>query len=276
MADEPFVDTHIHFWDKSVDRSASGPGSSRAISFRKWTFDPAIDAPRYGPRSSAPRRPGCDVVGAVHVHCADPIPIPADRDGVDRHARCGHAVGRRRIVGACDLDAADAADDDPRRGARSPLFRGVRDPFSAKRLDATTRGAGDGHARRRSERRSRCDAITTTSRVVDELAARWPTVTDPAEPRLPAARSHARPVRGVERGDPIAGPAPQRRLQDLDGRRSVTTRADASTACARGCWPASRRSAPTAACSRSNFPIDRPYCSYAAADRRSIGSRWPS
>ena len=43
MVDEPFVDAHIHFWDKSVERlhwAWLEPG----YQFRKWTSHPDIDA----------------------------------------------------------------------------------------------------------------------------------------------------------------------------------------------------------------------------------------
>ena len=45
MADEPFVDAHIHFWDKSVgglEWAWLEPG----YQFRKWTSHASIDAPR--------------------------------------------------------------------------------------------------------------------------------------------------------------------------------------------------------------------------------------
>ena len=48
MADEPFVDTHIHFFDKSYD-GLRWAWLEPGFSFRKWSFDEAIDSPRYTP-----------------------------------------------------------------------------------------------------------------------------------------------------------------------------------------------------------------------------------
>ena len=86
MADEPFVDTHIHFWDKSVD-GLRWAWLEPGFSFRKWTFDPVMDAPRYGPDEFRAEAAGSGLVGAVHVNCADPLPVPAMEtawDGVRR------------------------------------------------------------------------------------------------------------------------------------------------------------------------------------------------
>ena len=49
MADEPYVDTHIHFWDKSVD-GLQWAWLEPGYQFRKWTFDSIVDAPRYRPQ----------------------------------------------------------------------------------------------------------------------------------------------------------------------------------------------------------------------------------
>ena len=87
MADEPFVDAHIHFWDKSaigLEWAWLEPG----YQFRKWTSHPSIDAPRYSTPEFLAEAAGTGLVGAVHVHAADPI-RPVGRDGVV-------AVGRSR------------------------------------------------------------------------------------------------------------------------------------------------------------------------------------
>jgi len=133
MADEPFVDTHIHFFDKAYDRLQWAwlePG----FTFRKWAFDEAIDSPRYCPPEFRAEAAGSGLAGAVHVHCADPLPDPVvETTWIDSLAA---ATGWPQAqVGRCDLDAPDAAATIVAESA-SPLFRGIRDPFSAKRLDA--------------------------------------------------------------------------------------------------------------------------------------------
>ena len=241
----------------STPTSTSGTSRSSGLqwawlepgfSFRKWTFDAAIDAPRYGP-DGVPCRGGTAAgwSGAVHVHCADPLPNPADETAwIDSLAV---ATGWPQAqVGRCDLDAPDAAATIVAE-AVSPLFRGVRDPFSAKRLDADVRGTGDGRARRgrrvargappprrlRGRRRARqrvgqpCRSCSATA----------------------ASRSSARPTSsrpGVRRCDRWrSGRTSPARSRRSSARRSPSR---ASTSCARGCSPASRRSAPTAAWSR--------------------------
>ena len=47
----------------------------------------SMDAPRYTTEEFLAEAGGSDVVGAVHVHCADPIPRSGDGDGVARDGR---------------------------------------------------------------------------------------------------------------------------------------------------------------------------------------------
>jgi predicted TIM-barrel fold metal-dependent hydrolase len=172
MADEPFVDTHIHFFDKSyagLQWAWLEPG----FSFRKWTFDEAIDSPRYGPTEFRAEAASTGLAGAVHVHCADPLPEPAvETAWIDSLAAA--SGWPQAQVGRCDLDAPDAAATIMAESA-SPLFRGIRDPFSAKRLDADIAApAMDALAAIGASlevRRHHNDFA-----VVDELATRWPTV----------------------------------------------------------------------------------------------------
>ena len=222
MADEPFVDTHIHFWDKSVD-GLRWAWLEPGFSFRKWTFDPVMDAPRYGPDEFRAEADGTNLIGAVHVNCADPLPIPAmETAWIDTLAA---ATGWPQAqVGRCDLDAADAAATIVAE-AVSPLFRGVRDPFSAKHLDATTAApAMDALAAAGASlevRRHHNDFD-----VVDELAARWPTVPILlSHGCLPLERTPDEFAAWSSAIRSLAG-RPERRLQDLDGRRSVTTGAE--------------------------------------------------
>ena len=133
MADEPFVDTHIHFFDKAYD-GLQWAWLEPGFSFRKWSYDAAIDSPRYCPPEFRAEAAGTGLAGAVHVHCADPLPDPAvETAWIDSLA--ADTGWPQAQVGRCDLDAPDAAATIAAE-AVSPLFRGIRDPFSAKRLDA--------------------------------------------------------------------------------------------------------------------------------------------
>jgi predicted TIM-barrel fold metal-dependent hydrolase len=257
MADEPFVDTHIHFWDKSVD-GLRWAWLEPGFSFRKWTFDPVMDAPRYGPDEFRAEAEGSNLVGAVHVNCADPLPIPAmETAWIDTLAA---ATGWPQAqVGRCDLDAADAAATIVAEAA-SPLFRGVRDPFSAKHLDATTAApAMDALAAVGAslEVRRHHDDFD----VVDELAARWPTVTIllshgclPLE-RTPdefAAWSSA--IRSLARRPNVAC-----KISTVVGASQPEPSVDRVRPWVLACVEAFGADRCMVA---SNFPIDRPYCTY--------------
>jgi predicted TIM-barrel fold metal-dependent hydrolase len=257
MADEPFVDTHIHFWDKSVD-GLRWAWLEPGFSFRKWTFDPVMDAPRYGPIEFRAEADGSELVGAVHVNCADPLPVPAmETAWIDTLAA---ATGWPQAqVGRCDLDAADASATIAAEAA-SPLFRGVRDPFSAKHLDSTTAApAMDALAAVGAslEVRRHHDDFA----VVDELAARWPTVTIllshgclPLD-RTPeqfsawsaAMRSLARrPNVGCKISTVVGASQPEPSVDRVRPWVLACVEAFGAERCMLG----------------SNFPIDRPYCTY--------------
>ncbi|MFI5040593.1 MAG: amidohydrolase family protein [Acidimicrobiales bacterium] len=127
----PFVDAHVHFWD-------------RAVEGLRWRFlEPDFEHPRLGglKKLSAPRyavselrtdQAGCDVSKVVHVQAAqsdDPVLETAwlqdlgDREGWPT-----------AIVGYCDLSGPDAGDVVARH-AGFPRFRGVRDLQAGERLD---------------------------------------------------------------------------------------------------------------------------------------------
>lgn len=173
MADEPFVDAHIHFWDKSAPQlewAWLAPG----YQFRKWTSHPSIDAPRYSTDEFLTEAAGTGLAGAVHVHCADPIDDPAIEtvwlESVAELTGWPHG-----IVGACDLHAAEAAAT-IRTQAACSRFRGVRDPASPKRLDAVAAAPA-------MEVLAELGASVEVRRhhdefaAIDALAARWPSVT---------------------------------------------------------------------------------------------------
>jgi predicted TIM-barrel fold metal-dependent hydrolase len=257
MADEPFVDTHIHFWDKSVG-GLRWAWLEPGFSFRKWTFDPVMDAPRYGPNEFRAEAAGSELVGAVHVNCADPLPVPAmETAWIDTLAA---ATGWPQAqVGRCDLDGADAAATIVAE-AVSPLFRGVRDPFSAKHLDAIAAAPGmDALAAAGASlevRRHHNDFS-----VVDELAARWPSVTillshgclplertpDEYEAWRAAIRSLAqRPNVACKISTVVGASQPEPSVDLVRPWVLACVEAFGADRCMLG----------------SNFPIDRPYCTY--------------
>ena len=87
MADEPLVDAHIHFWDKSaaqLEWAWLAPG----YQFRKWTSHPSIDANAHDRR--VPHR------GCRHRPCRRPCTCTAPTRSTTRRSRpCGWSRSRR-------------------------------------------------------------------------------------------------------------------------------------------------------------------------------------
>jgi predicted TIM-barrel fold metal-dependent hydrolase len=173
MTDEPFVDAHMHFWDKAVP-SLRWAWLEPGYRFRKWTSSAEIDAPRYTTREFRAEAAGTGITAAVHVHCADPVDDPATEtrwlEDVAAETGWPHA-----IVGACDLESPDAASS-IRDQAACGRFRGVRAPASPRHLDpdasavaidALAEVGGSLEVRRHHDELA----------PIDEIAARWPTVT---------------------------------------------------------------------------------------------------
>lgn len=175
MADEAFVDAHIHFYD------AAAPGLQWAwrepgYRFRKWEASDVFAAPAYLPADfeaeAAPS--GVEVIGAVHVHSVDPADDPvAETAWLETVA---DAWGKPlAIVGSCLLGEPDAVEV-IRGHAAHPRFRGVRDPGSPRVLDLDAIGpAMDVLAELGStvELRRHHDSF----KILDDIAARWPEVT---------------------------------------------------------------------------------------------------
>jgi predicted TIM-barrel fold metal-dependent hydrolase len=258
MADEPYVDTHIHFWDKSVD-GLQWAWLEPGYRFRKWTFDSIVDAPRYGPQEFLAEAAGTGLAGAVHVHCADPLPEPS-RETAWIDSVAADTGWPQAQVGRCDLDTPDAAATIAAEAA-SPLFRGVRDPFSAKRLDATAAApAMDALAAAGAslEVRRHHDDFA----VIDELAARWPAVTIllshgclPLDrtPEEQAAWSAA--IRSLARRPNVAC-----KISTVVGASQPEPSVDRVRPWVLACIDAFGADR---CMFGSNFPIDRPYCTYA-------------
>lgn len=273
MADEPFVDAHIHFWDKSAVGLAWAwlePG----YRFRKWTSDPSIDAHRYSTPEFLAEAAGTGLIGAVHVHAADPIRPSAETawlQSVADETGWPHA-----IVGACDIEASDAVEVIGAQ-ARCAAFRGVREPMSPQRLDAdAARPALDALAAMGStiELRRHHDQFEA----IHTIAARWPDLTIllshaclPLERNRGELASWSRSMRALaERPNVVC------KISTVVG----ASQPDCSVASVRpwvlGCVEAF---GPSRCMVGSNFPIDRPYCTFTQlidVYRRSIADLSPA
>jgi predicted TIM-barrel fold metal-dependent hydrolase len=131
MADEPFIDTHIHFWDHSVpglDWAWLRPG----FMFRKWEAAAALDAPRYSIPEYLAEAEGTGLAACVHVQAAEPLERPVLETEWLESVADEHGMPDA-IVGRCLLHRPDATEV-LRDHARHGRFRGVRDHESAKHL----------------------------------------------------------------------------------------------------------------------------------------------
>ncbi len=273
MADEPFVDAHIHYWDKS----AAGLGWAwlePGYTFRKWTSDASIDAPRYYTPEFLAEAAGTGLVAAVHVHAADPIRPVAETQWLQSVAEAtGWPYG---IVGACDLEAPDAVDVIEAQAACA-AFRGVREPHSPQRLDADAAApALDALAALGStlEVRRHHDQFEA----IDTIAARWPALT--------ILLSHA--CLPLER-TPAERTAWSRAMRDLAQRPNVVCKISTVVGASMPDWSVSSVQPWVLGCVEafgatrcmvgSNFPIDRPFCTFGQlvdAYRQSIAELAPA
>ncbi|HWM18576.1 MAG TPA: amidohydrolase family protein [Ilumatobacteraceae bacterium] len=173
MTDEPFIDTHIHFWDRSVtdlEWSWLKPG----FSFRHWESSASLDVPRFSTPELLDESEGSGLAAIVHGHSADPIDDPAVETAWLESVAENHRMPDA-IVGKCSLAAPDAVDV-MRRHATYPRFRGVRDPAALQHLDveeiATAMDAAGVLGISVEVRREH-----QQFEVLHELADRWPGVT---------------------------------------------------------------------------------------------------
>jgi predicted TIM-barrel fold metal-dependent hydrolase len=127
---EPLTDTHVHFWDRSIEGL-------------RWAWlEPGFTHPRLGrlpeiasDKYTAPefRRDtaGCDLAKVVHIQAAqapDPIVETAWLQEMSRTDGWPDAV-----VGYCNLASPDAGEV-VERHLEFPIFRGVRDLPAGERL----------------------------------------------------------------------------------------------------------------------------------------------
>ncbi len=172
-ADEPLVDTHVHFWDHSVD-GLRWEWLEPGFKFRLWESDGSLDAPRYTPPEFLAEAAGSGVAAVVHGHSANPIDDPVVETEWLESVAAEYGIPQA-LIGACRLSAPDAADV-LERHARHPHVRGVRDVYAAeyRTVDeiAAAMDAAASLGLSIEVRRSH-DAF----QVLADLATRWPTVT---------------------------------------------------------------------------------------------------
>jgi len=128
---EALVDTHVHFWDRSV-AGLSWAWLEPGFSHPRLGRLPEIAADRYAVGEFRRETTGCAVAKIVHIQAAkasDPAIETAWLQGLATTDGCPDAA-----VGYCDLAAPDAADV-VRRHQEFPVFRGVRDLPAGERLD---------------------------------------------------------------------------------------------------------------------------------------------
>jgi predicted TIM-barrel fold metal-dependent hydrolase len=129
---EPLTDTHVHFWDRSVDGLRWAwlePGFTHPRLGRL----PEIASDHYAVTEFRRDTAGCDVAKVVHIQAAqapDPILETAWLQEMSRTEGWPDAV-----VGYCNLASPDAAEVVARH-LEFPIFRGVRDLPAGERLGA--------------------------------------------------------------------------------------------------------------------------------------------
>lgn len=173
MSDEVLIDTHVHFWDRSV-AGLEWSWLKAGFSFRHWRAPAELDSSRYSVPEYREESAGCGVGAIVHGHSADPISDPTLETAWLMEVADAWGAPEA-IVGKCTLASPDAAAV-LRGHARYHRLRGVRDTTAMQRLDPdeiavameVCAALGLSVEVRRDHRQFD---------VLHEVAARWPTVT---------------------------------------------------------------------------------------------------
>ncbi|MBI5087628.1 MAG: amidohydrolase family protein [Actinobacteria bacterium] len=170
---DDFIDTHVHFWDHSVE-GLHWPWLEAGFSHRNVAGTEQLDAPRYTTAEFRAESAGAGVAGMVHVQAVDGVADLA-RETEWLQGLADRSGLPSAIVGSCIVTAPDAVAL-LERHARFPRFVGVRDITAAKHLDATEaapaldRLAAAGRSFEARRHHAQFD-------VLDEIAARWPDLT---------------------------------------------------------------------------------------------------
>ena len=172
MTGEPFVDAHVHFWDRSVPELQWVWLDSGFSGYRFDSGD-GYSTTSYLPPDLLAEAEGTGLAGVVGVHCAEPIPDPEVETAwlervADRYGLPDVTVGR------CELDRPGTASL-LERHRRHRRFRSVRDLTAYERLAADGAAgaldAADGLGISVEVRRPH-DQLG----VVGEIARRWPEI----------------------------------------------------------------------------------------------------
>ncbi len=124
MAAEPFVDTHVHFWDHSV-QGLRWPWLEKSFEHPRLKGMHRLDAPRFGPAELRSEAGDAAPAKIVHVQCAGPTDEPAtETEWLETVAKADGWPNA--IVSACRLRHPDAGAV-IEGNAVHPRFRGVRD-----------------------------------------------------------------------------------------------------------------------------------------------------
>lgn len=172
MTDEPFVDTHVHFWDRSASELQ---WAWLDAGFSGYRFDSAdgYSGSSYLPPELLSEAEGAGLAAVVGVHCAEPIPDPEVETAWLERVGDGHGLPDV-TVGRCELDRPGTAGL-LERHSRHGRFRGVRDLTAYERLGADPAAAALDAAGRLGisvEVRRPHDQLD----VVADIAHRWPGV----------------------------------------------------------------------------------------------------
>jgi predicted TIM-barrel fold metal-dependent hydrolase len=168
-----FIDTHVHFWDHSVE-GLRWRWLEPGFSHRKVAGTAALDAPRYTVPEFLSESNGAGVAAMVHVQAVDEVPDLARETEWLQGLADEHGMPNA-IVASCVVTAPDAVDL-LERHARFDRFVGVRDITASKHLDAAEAAPALSvlaSAHRSFEARRH----HTQFDVLDEISARWPEVT---------------------------------------------------------------------------------------------------
>lgn len=172
MTDEPLVDAHVHFWDRSVPELRWAWLDSGFSGYR-FTSDEGYGHGSYLPPDLVAEAEDTGLAGVVHLHCAEPIPDPEVETAwlervADEHGLPDVSVGR------CELGRPDTPELLARHSSHR-RFRGVRDltayeqlgvERAAAAMDAAARLGISVEVRRHHGRLG----------VVADVASRWPGV----------------------------------------------------------------------------------------------------
>lgn len=171
---DALVDTHVHFWDHSLE-GFRWPWLEPGFRHRQLVDTHQLDAPRYTTPEFRSETDAAGVAGMVHVHAAERMPDPSRE--TEWLQSMGDEIGwPHALVGACPLREAGAPDL-LHRHARFGRLRGVRDVWGIKELQsaAEVKPALDTAAELglSIELRLPLDRF----HVLREIADRWPDVT---------------------------------------------------------------------------------------------------